>query len=313
MSAAAPPVLPERTGAISRLRLIGFIIGLLLLTAAVVTLTRNFDSLRLAADSLTAAPAALIFAAAALPVVSLTLTAASFWLLMGRFGRVSFGEMFALIASAWLLNYLPFWPGMIGRLAYHRSVNKIPITSSATALVWANVLSAAAAAIIGCAALLASAFVQGDDWRLALVVALPAPLIALVGVYARSRRDLPDPHLWRLLATLAIRLVEAQVWAARYAACFALIGSPIAWGAAIALASATQLATLIPLGGNALGWREWVTGVIAPLLPLGLSLTTTIGVHTGLTADLVNRAIEIVLAVPLGLAAAAWVGRRMGR
>jgi hypothetical protein len=92
--------------------------------------------------------------------------------------------------------------------------------------------------------------------------------------------------------------------------CFALIGSPVAWGAAVALAAASQLASLIPLGGNSLGWREWVTGFVAPLLPVGLSLTTTIGLHTGLTADLVNRAFEIVLAVPIGLACAAWVGSR---
>jgi hypothetical protein len=47
------------------------------------------------------------------------------------------------------------------------------------------------------------------------------------------------------------------------------------------------------------------------MLPLGLSLTTSIDLHTGLTADLVNRAIEVALAVPVGIVCAVWVGRRM--
>ncbi|MBL8745366.1 MAG: hypothetical protein JNK58_03310 [Phycisphaerae bacterium] len=310
MNTPAPSAAVDRADA-SRLRLIGFFIGLLLLAAAVVTLARNSAPLTAAAQSLSAAPPELLAAAALLPIISLLLTSVSLWLLMGRFGRVAYAEMLALVGAAWLLNYLPFWPGMIGRLAYHRTVNKIPITSSATALIWANVLNAVAAMIVGSAALLASAAVEGDDWRLALAVAVPAPLIALASVYARRRSDLPDPHLWRLLATLAVRTVEVQVWAARYAVCFALVGSPIAWGAAVALAAATQLATLIPLGGNALGWREWVTAFVAPILPVGLSLTTSVGLHTGLTAELVNRAFEIVLAIPIGLAAAAWVAARL--
>ncbi len=297
----------------TRIRTAGFVVGLLLLAAAVVTLTTNVGPLRAAFDSLAKAPWPLLAAAAALPVISLALTSASFWLLMGRFGRVGFGEMTALIGAAWLLNYLPLWPGMIGRLAYHRAINKISITGSAAALVLANVLNAVAAAVIGCIVLLASLFLEGNDWRLALAAALPAPLVAILGAGARRTRSLPDPRLWRLLAALAVRMVEIHVWGARYAVCFALIGSPIAWGAAVVLAAATQLATLIPLGGNSLGWREWITGFVAPLLPLGLSLTSTIGLHTGLTADLVNRAVEIVLAVPVGLACAAWVGNRMRR
>lgn len=315
MSAAAPSSPAQSVGGAAgrgnRFRFVVFVLGVLLLVAAIVTLARNGDAMASAWRSLSNAPIGLVAAAALLPLVSLALTSVSFWLLMARFGRVGFGEMQALIGAAWLLNYLPFWPGMIGRLAYHRAINHIPITSSATALVWANVLNALAAVIVGAAVMTGSLFFEGDDWRLSFAVSLPAVLVALVSVYARRRRDLPDPHLWRLLASLAVRLVEIQVWGARYAVCFALIGSPIAWGAAAALAAATQLATLIPLGGNALGWREWVTGFVAPMLPLGLSLTTSIDLHTGLTADLVNRAIEVALAVPVGIVCAVWVGRRM--
>lgn len=304
---------PRPARAVNRLRLFGFALGVLLLIAAGWSIARQGDAMRTALRSLAEAPIHLIALAAVLPLVSLLLTSLTFWLLTSRFGRVGKGEMFALIGAAWLLNYLPLWPGMFGRLAYHRAVNNIPITSSATALVWANVIAGVASLTIGVCTMAVSLFFPGDDWRLALCVALPALAASCLSRYARWRRDLPDPHLWRLFGVYAIRLVEVQVWAARYAVCFALVGVPIAWGAALALAAATQLATLLPIGGNALGWREWVTGLIAPLLPVGLSLTASIGTHAGLTAELLNRAIEIALAIPLGIVCAAWVARRLGR
>lgn len=309
-----PATEPAIAGAIRRSsagRVVAFLVGLALLAAAIFMLGRNGGALQQAARSLAAAPPWLILVAALLPLASLGLTSITFFLLMNRYGRVGLGEMAALIGAAWLLNYLPLWPGMFGRVAYHRAVNGIPITCSATALIWANLLTGAAAAVVGCITLLGSIVFPGDDWRLALAVAVPAPVIALVSFRVRGRTDLPDPHLWRLLAALAVRLVEVQVWAARYAACFALVGVPIAWGAALALAAAAQLATLVPVGGNALGWREWITGVLTPLLPVGLSLTTAASLQTGLTADLAHRAIEVALAAVVGLACAAWVARRV--
>jgi uncharacterized membrane protein YbhN (UPF0104 family) len=297
----------------ARLRLVGFVLGVILLTAALASVARRGAGLTHVWRALTDAPPTLLAAAAALPLAGLALTGVTFWLLTRRFGKVTFTEMQALIGAAWLLNYLPFWPGMVGRLAYHRAVNHIPITASATVLIWANVLNALAALIVAAATAAASLFFEGDDWRLALAVAAPAPLIALLARFAQRRGDLPDPHLWRLLAVLSVRLVEVQVWAARAAVCFAIAGAPIAWGGVVALAAATQLATLIPVSGNSLGWREWITGLVAPLLPLGLSLTATLDLHTGLTADLINRAIELTLAVPVGLLCAAWVATRVRR
>jgi hypothetical protein len=47
------------------------------------------------------------------------------------------------------------------------------------------------------------------------------------------------------------------------------------------------------------------------MLPIGLTLQTSLDMHTGLTADLTNRTIEVLLAAPLGIIAAAWVARRV--
>lgn len=290
-------------------RLIGLVIGLLLLAGAVITVIRRGQGLAPALDSIRDAHPLVILSAVGLPLASLALTALTFWILTRRYGQVGLGEMHALIGAAWLLNYLPFWPGMIGRIAYHRTVNRIPVTSSAAVLVWANLLNVLAAAATGSVVLLASLFLDGNDWRLALVAAAPVPVLLAVSIRAGRRADLPDPNVWRIIAVLAVRIIEMHIWAARYAVCFMLIGSPIAWGAALALACATQLASVIPIGGNALGWREWVTGLVAPLLPVGLVLGSSITLHTGLTADLVNRAAEVALAVPVGLVCVAWIIR----
>ncbi len=60
---------------------------------------------------------------------------------------------------------------------------------------------------------------------------------------------------------------------------------------------------LVPTGGNGLGVREWAIGLAAPLL-------TDYQIELGLTADLVNRAAELVVIVVAGLASITWLGRR---
>lgn len=289
-------------------KIVGSILGVALLVAAIISVARQGTDASDVYRSVRAAPAGIVALAAFLPMVSLALTGATFWLLTNRTACVGYREMFSLIGAAWLLNYLPLWPGMFGRLTYLRLVHQIPVTSSATVIVWAGVLSVLAAAIVGGATLAGSMFLEGDDWRLALLVALIPLGLSCIARVARARRDLPDPHLWRLLASLAIRTVEIQIWAARSAVCFWLIGSPIAWGGALAIASLTQLVAIIPVGGNGLGWREWVTGFAAPLLPMGLTLASGLDAHHGLTADLVNRVFEVLLAVPTSLACMVWLG-----
>jgi hypothetical protein len=56
--------------------------------------------------------------------------------------------------------------------------------------------------------------------------------------------------------------------------------------------------------GNGLGVREWVTGLLAPSLA---------GVATpdALAAELLNRAVEVLLVVPAGLACTPTLARRL--
>jgi uncharacterized membrane-anchored protein len=58
--------------------------------------------------------------------------------------------------------------------------------------------------------------------------------------------------------------------------------------------------------GNGLGVREWAVAVAAPVLG-GYER------DAGLAAELVGRAVDVAVAVPLGLLAAAWLIRRVAR
>lgn len=307
---------PGEAGPAGRLRhgrMLAFIVGCLLVAAAVWIATGQSGSLATAWKAIRIADPMLIGLALALPVVSLVLTSAVFWILTTRYGVVGRREMLELISSAWLLNYLPLWPGMIGRLAYHQRVNRIPIPSSAVALIWANVLTLAAA-LVQLAAIVAAALFSTPGGALFTVAcASPVMLCGALAVYAKLKPPAPDPPFWRLPASLTVRLVEMQVWGARYYVAFALIGAPLGWGAALVLACATQLATLLPITGNGLGLREWVVGIAAPLLPLGFTLRADVDMGTALSADLVHRAIEVALAAPIGIIATSFVARRLSR
>lgn len=292
-------------------RVIAYAVGVALIAAAVWSVTRRVDMLAPALDALRAAPASRLALAALLPIISVALTSLTFWILTSRHGRVGLGEMLALINAAWLLNYLPLWPGMFGRLTYHAAINGIPLRDTVVATIWANALALISAAGLLLVMLVGSLMLKGDDWRFAAVSAAPPALLGLLGLWAYRSPPRPDPEFWRIPTSLAVRWVELLVWAARYSVCFALIGAPIGFGAALAFAAITGLGMLIPLTGNALGVREWIVGLAAPLLPVGLTLQTSLDMHTGLTADLTNRAIEVLLAVPVGIIAAAWVARRV--
>ena len=91
------------------------------------------------------------------------------------------------------------------------------------------------------------------------------------------------------------------------------MGAAIPWGTAVVIAGLTALATAIPLTGNSLGVREWAVGMITWALPAALVSATSLKLETGLTADLVNRALELAIAVPLGVLSAAWLARRYRR
>lgn len=198
----------------------------------------------------------------------------------GGNGRVGWLEMQALIASSTLLNFLPLRPGLFGRVAYHKTYNNIPVARSMRAIVEAVALSVTGTVLL-ILAVLASSTLNIPVW-----LAVMAPLAGWTGLALTRHR--------RMALAGGIRLVDLLMTAGRYFAAFQLIGSPIDSRDALGFACISTASTVVPLFGSGLGVREWAIGLFAPILtPHELTL--------GLTADLLNRAVEVMIVVLAGL------------
>jgi hypothetical protein len=261
-----------------------------LLVAAVAAVAGSRETIGEALDAVrhpSPGPVALLIGAV---VSNVVLTALMFSVLMTRYGKVGVGEMLALIAAASLLNFLPLRPGLFGRIAYHKVYNAIPPTATLKTVVQAAVISVSVAAYLAVALTAAGT----PAISLGLAVALPLPLLA--GAAA--------PRAVRVWAAAGlIRYLEVLVWAVRYHAAFALLGTPIDASSALAFACLGVLANLVPFVGNGLGVREWAVGLAAPLL-------TPYMLQRGLAAELVNRAAELMLVTGIGLVGVSWLVKR---
>ncbi len=271
------------------LRWAGVVIAAALLAAAVVVVVRQHDAIGQALDAMRQPAASHLGLLLGSVLANLLLTGLLFNVLISRYGKVGRVEMQALIAAATLLNFLPLRPGLFGRIAYHRTFNAIPAAASVKTVVRAMILSVVVAGYLA-TALVVSSRLGAPLWA---AVALPIPLLA-----AGTLR--PGARIW--VAAGLIRYREVMVWAVRYHAAFALIGAPIAAESALALACLSMITMLVPLFGNGLGLREWTIGLATPILVGGDTI-----IALGITADLLNRAAEVIVVVILGLAGIAWL------
>ncbi len=264
-------------------------LGLVLLAAAIITVARQHSTVTEAVAAMRHPSPGTIAVLLGTVVVNIALTATMFSLLMSRHGHVGRLEMQALIAAASLLNYLPLRPGLFGRIAWHKRYNEIPAMISVRVALQAMALTAGVAGY----AVLALASTRAG---VPLWLAAAAPLPLLLGGLAW-----PRTRFWS--ATALIRSMEITVFALRYHAAFTLLGLPVSAASALAFACISVAALLVPLIGNGLGIREWAVGLAAPLL-------TPYQLAQGLTADLVNRAAELVVVTCMGLSAMAWLAKK---
>jgi hypothetical protein len=296
-------------------RVVGFVVGLILLAAAVFAVRQQWGSLSEAFSTARSGRWWLVLAAITLPLLNWLLTAGVFYLLTlpreaateaGERGRVSLGEMTLLIGSAWLLNYLPLSPGLIGRVAYHRTVHRIPVTSSVGVLISVLVIGMAA---VGAILLLVVIAGIASPIVYACALGTPPAVLLLTAAVARSW-----PGFARPSAAFALRWLDVLVWMGRYAVVFALMDHPLSLPQAAAIAAASQAAMQVPLVGNGLGVREWAVGLVGPILPSWMNERSPgLSKGLGLSADLLNRGFELVAAIPVGLVCTALLGRSRAR
>lgn len=280
-------------------------VAAILLGAAVWMVASHREAVDAAFGHALRAGPALIALALLLPAANFALITLSFWILNNNYARVELKEMGALIASAWLLNYLPLRPGMIARLAYHKKRHGITIRQSMWVYVVSTGLTGVSIALSLAIALLLGPGVDPALAALALLLPAVAGLALAIGAGGRAQ-----PGLSRLLAVFALRHADMLVWVARYAVIFAIIGVPLSTAEAVAIAIVSQIALLIPIAGNGLGLREWAIGLTAGLLPAFAGGSPT---ATGLAGELAHRGFEVVSALALGVPALIWLSRRLAR
>lgn len=284
-------------------RIGGFIIGLLLIGVAVFVLARNKSDLNNALDAAQHASWWIITLAIVLPVTNAAIVAVSFWILMRRFGNVPLGDMLGLIGSAWMLNYLPMRPGLIGRLAFHKLVHGVPLKSSVAVSVALALMSGLAAAhmlVVGVA------FAESALVGAAVLVTSSVVVYFVAGLAADwSPAGAVPRHDLRI--AMLFRYIDMLVWAVRMWACFAIVGSELTPWAALLIAAAVQIAYLFPLTGAGLGVVEWAVGVVAAIVVVNATA------EIGIAASLANRAAELLVVVPCGLLGSAYIAKRRSR
>ncbi len=287
-------------------RIVGFVAGAALVVLAIAAaLKQDPEAIRRSVRALGDHPSWFAVLFIALPLLNWLSISASIWVLLARFGRVGMGEMLALVGMAWLLNYLPMRPGMVGRVAYHKAVNKIGVRQTGKTLLEGVLITGVVSGLM----LLGALVLRDAKPAIAWSIMVLAPMLAggAISAVLWKRR----PLIARYCASGSLRVIDMAVWALRYALAFAVVGSSIDLSTALVLAVVSQIAMLIPISGNGLGVREWLIGVLAASLPTAALAGSDSALAQGLTADILNRVAEVLVAIPLGLICIAIIARRL--
>lgn len=297
------PAAPEPGGPAARSRWVrwsGFVLGVLLLVGAGAVLFSDPEAVRGLFERLRAAPWWAVVFILGSPLLNWLLVSACLWMLMRRHGSVGLGEMNALVGSAWLLNHLPMRPGLIGRVGYHKLVNGIRVRDAVESTLWSLGLAGVAGGMGLCLAL---AIPEGSG-LLTIGFVLAGP-VALTGGAALLARGAGRVVSGWLLGALSVRYADMAVWALRYAVVFWVMGIEMTPVQIVMVTAVSQFAQLVPLAGGGMGLREWLVGLVAGSMAHAFD--------AALAGDLINRAAETVLVVPVGLISGAVVARRIAR
>lgn len=319
---------PRRAGLRRRrvLRAVLYVVGLVLLAAAVWVVVDQRENMSRSVDALCGAPWVTVALVLAAPAVHWLFSTLIFWVLLNRYGMVGRREMAALMAAGALLNQLPMRAGMLGRLAYHRLVNNISAIQVGRSVLDSIICSAAA---FGVSLLVVVAFIargkdsaDHDGWAAPLIVSMLGGvglLSSLVVRRATSGLDgEPAGHLWRYICGGSLRLLDGVAWAVRYWLVFGMLQTPISPTGAMAVAVVSQATGLLPVP---LGLREWAVGLTSSVLPSsgtgeaakGGGVLGGVVRSGGLQADIFMRVTELVWTVPMGAVSFYWLWRRYRR
>lgn len=273
------------------LRLAAMLISLLMLAGAVVLIVNQRERLEPALQAMSHPGIETILILVTSMLIGLVLTGLQFQLLMARHGIPAI-EMQGLIAASALLNFLPMKAGLLGRIAYHQVSHGVHPMETAKVMILARV---AGLAIIGLTAgsLFLHDWSTGPLWAWALIPAMiPGWLVMLAATRTAG-------------LVMLLKYMDLVLMAIRYRCAFHMMDQTIGFDICLALAAIGMLAGAIPFLSGGLGLREWLVGWLATILvmlPASLEL--------GILADLINRATELVVVLPVGGVALLWLRPR---
>ncbi len=261
-------------------RVIGFVLGVALMALAVWTISRDgsaWDRLGLVLSK----PVQLANLGVCV-ALNVAIAGLVFHRLYRPVAAVSLGEMELLIASSSLLNYLPAKAGLAGRALYHKVVHGVPLGVSVRLI-----LMSFAGTVLSCVVLGALVLTVRSD----LAVIVTWPVLALA-VWIAPRAAGAGPLKQAFAESISLRFLDLGVWCVRYWIVFGVLEITIDPRAAALAGITAMLIGLVPFGANGLGMREWAIAWLG-----GVAGWTA---DAGLSADLINRAVDLVVVVPVG-------------
>jgi hypothetical protein len=223
--------------------------------------------------------------------------------------------MQALIAVSGLFNYTPVKAGLVGRIGYLRHYHGVGYRA---ALLTHIIVGAVFAATCGVTILVILVHTRVDLWwaaasvaALAIVALVAAPVLRIlipaempVGFRLRDSSTAAAGYLFGCLLLQATALLAVAL---RWWLVFRILKEPISLADAWLAAIVHMFAVLVG-PANGLGLREWLIGIGGQVGWLSGSVQMDLGV--GVTAALVDRAVEAMVLVVAGLLGLWFLSRR---
>lgn len=298
-------MLPKPTRGRLALKIIGFVVGLALLVWIIYDAITKQQFASLAKASWWQYAALL-----GCTLISAIANGGIFWAIIRPIAPVKWWDVQCVNAAVNLLNYAPIRLGVLTRIAHHRRIDHLPYS---ILLGWYAALAGLMFMTLGCVLAATLARPQVDAWWLAILAGLLIMGCA-ASVYVGSHRLLAGR--WQgaskmiavpraVALAVVLRLVDMAAYGGRLYLAIAILGVPVSPRDAVYLTIISMVSTLAPIGS--VGFREFAIAKIGPMLT-DASLSSHID-----AAVLLDRASEVVVFIPLGMAALWWMARAWRR
>lgn len=256
-----------------------------------------------------AAPPLMLAGLLGCTLASALFNGTTFWLTIQPIRRVRWRDMQLLNIVANMLNYAPVRLGALARIAYNMRVDHLSLVQVGG---WFALVAYVLFVGIG-AALLATLVREHIDWIwLAIVLGqmiiggAMLRFVASIPIIARHARGLDKmaTHQRGVWGALALRVLDLAAYVGRMGSAMAILGLHLPWSQVVVLAMVALASSLTPLGR--VGFREFCVAAAAARLNMEHNAVSSAFDQLAL----LDSAGEVLVFVPLGIAALPWFRKR---